>query len=67
MVVVVGLIIAFVLIAVFARRGMRGCRWRMDRTQDRDGQRFYRCAACGAAELTDGPPPRRCMAQRPPP
>ena len=66
MIVVVGLIIAFVLIAVFARRGMRMCRWRMDRTRDRDGLQFYRCAACGAEAWTDGPPPRRCMAQRPP-
>ena len=48
MIVVVGLIIAFVLIAVFARRGMRMFRWRMDRTRDRDGLQFFRCAAFGA-------------------
>lgn len=66
MVVIVGLIIAFVLIAIFARRGMRGCRWRMDRARDRDGMRFYRCAACGAEDWTDGDAPRRCMAHRPP-
>jgi hypothetical protein len=66
MVVVVGLIIAFVLVAIFARRGMRMCRWRMDKTQDRDGLRFFRCAACGAEDWTDGAPPRHCLRPRPP-
>jgi hypothetical protein len=65
MVVVVGLIIAFVLVAIFARRGMRMCRWRMDKTQDRDGLRFYRCAACGAEVLVaPGKMPQDCRDPR---
>jgi hypothetical protein len=65
MVVVVGLIIAFVLVAIFARRGMRMCRWRMDKTQDRDGLRFYRCAACGAEVLVaPGKIPQDCRDPR---
>ena len=65
MVVVAGLIIAFILVAVFARRGMRMCRWRMDRTQDRDGMQFFRCAACGAEVLVpQGKMPQDCLDPR---
>lgn len=61
----IGLIVAFILIAVFARREMRLCRWRMDRTQDRDGMQFYRCAACGAEVLVpQGKTPQDCRDPR---
>jgi hypothetical protein len=65
MLVIVGLFIAFVLIALFARRGMRACRWRMDKTRDRDGLRFFRCAACGAEMLVPpGRMPQDCRDPR---
>lgn len=59
--VVIGLIIAFVLVAIFSRPKMRGCRWREWRGP---GGVVYRCAACGAETRTDnGKPPQFC-AQR---
>ncbi|WP_295313142.1 hypothetical protein [Roseobacter sp.] len=58
--IVIGLIIAFIIVAIFARRkrGTRLCRWRADRNGDRGSLRKYRCAACGAEAFTasDGPP-----------
>jgi len=61
MLVVFGLIAAFILILIFSRPDMRGCRWRADRTRDADGRRFWRCAACGAETFTDGKPPDLCL------
>ncbi|MEP5805798.1 MAG: hypothetical protein ABJ310_10010 [Roseobacter sp.] len=58
--IVIGLLIAFVIVAIFARRNKatRKCRWRADKTGDRDSLRKYRCAACGAEAFTaqSGPP-----------
>ena len=67
MLVVVGLIIAFILVAIYARRnrGRRDCRWREDRSGDRGELRKYRCMACGAEAFTATPgPPRQCFAGR---
>lgn len=59
--VVIGLVLAFVLIAVMSNRKTRGCRWRMDRSFNRDGETFYKCMACGAEDFSaDGKPPRVC-------
>ncbi|MFU8881402.1 MAG: hypothetical protein ACNA7Q_03470 [Rhodobacterales bacterium] len=67
MLVIVGLFVAFVLVAIFAQRGTRGCRWRMDKRRDRDGLRYFRCAACGAEALvTKGKTPQDCRAKRKP-
>ncbi|WP_101065657.1 hypothetical protein [Roseovarius salinarum] len=64
MIVVVGLIVAFVLVLIFANRETRDCRWREDRTGDRDGQKKFRCMACGAeAFTTTGKPPLDCRAK----
>jgi hypothetical protein len=63
--IVIGLLIAFVLVAVVARRNKatRKCRWREDRTGDRGALRKYRCAACGAEAFTSTPgPPKDCRA-----
>jgi len=64
--IVIGLIVAFVIVAIFARRNKltRKCRWRADRTGDRGELRKYRCAACGAEAFTatDGPP-RDCKSE----
>ncbi|MRU15160.1 hypothetical protein FDP25_06925 [Roseovarius sp. A21] len=67
MIVVAGLILAFILILIFSNRRTRACRWREDRRGDRDGQRKYRCMACGAEAFTsNGKPPLDCLAhQRP--
>jgi hypothetical protein len=68
MLVVIGLVIAFVLVAIYARRnrGLRRCRWREDRTGDRGSLRKYKCAACGAEAFTaEKGTPRRCHADLP--
>ena len=55
------LIAGFILLLIYARPGTRFCRWRADRTRDRDGQSYFRCAACGAEVMSDtGKPPRDC-------
>jgi hypothetical protein len=65
MLIPLGLVIAFVLIAIFARRGMRSCRWRMDRTGDQGGMSCFRCAACGAEVLVPrGQTPQDCRNPR---
>ncbi|MEQ9261506.1 MAG: hypothetical protein RIG84_20650 [Roseovarius sp.] len=66
MIVVAGLILAFVLIVIFSNRATRGCRWREDRSADHDGKRMYRCAACGAVAFTStGKPPLVCHRNKP--
>lgn len=63
--IVIGLLIAFVIVAFFARRNKatRKCRWRADKTGDRGALRKYHCAACGAESFTAKPgPPRECKA-----
>lgn len=65
MLIVVALIIAFILVAISARRGAatRGCRWREDRTGDKGALRKYQCVACGAEAFTASPgPPDLCKA-----
>lgn len=46
MIVVAGLVLAFVLIAVFSNRATRGCRWREYPRGGQDSR--WVCAACGA-------------------
>ena len=63
MLIVAGLIIAFVLVLIFSNRTTRNCRWREDRTLDGAEGRAYRCMACGAVGHTaDGKPPKDCKA-----
>lgn len=66
--IALGLLIAFLIVALYARRRgtTRACRWRADRTGDRDGMHRYICAACGHEAFTkDGRPPRICKAGEP--
>ncbi|MGZ2258960.1 hypothetical protein [Roseobacter sp. A03A-229] len=66
--IVIGLIIAFIVVALFARRNRntRRCRWREDRTGDRGSLRKYKCAACGAEAFTATKgPPDTCKAKLP--
>ncbi|SMX47306.1 hypothetical protein [Maliponia aquimaris] len=59
MLVVVGLILAFVLIAVFSNRATRHCRWRERRHGDASS---WTCIHCGArVEGKPGEPPRTCL------
>jgi hypothetical protein len=61
MIVVIGLLVAFVLIILFSNPNTRKCRWREDRSGDRDGARCYKCRACGAKDFTtNGKPPLVC-------
>lgn len=63
--IVLGLLLALALIAVYhmTTRTTRRCRWRADRTKDRDGQHCHYCAACGAETYTTSEkPPRVCHA-----
>ncbi|KPP87431.1 MAG: hypothetical protein HLUCCO07_10315 [Rhodobacteraceae bacterium HLUCCO07] len=67
MIIVVGLILAFILILIFSNRAMRHCRWRAQGMGD-DGKRDFRCMACGARTTTsDGNPPRVCLRPDAPP
>jgi hypothetical protein len=60
-IVVVGLVLAFVLIAVFSNRATRGCRWR--EYPGEGGESRWVCAACGAEAVGPrGRAPRRCLA-----
>lgn len=61
MIYLIGLVVVFVLVAIFARPDMRACRWRADRSRDRDGESYWRCAACGAECFTAGKPPQDCL------
>ena len=59
--IVIGLILAFILIALLSNRKTRGCRWRMDKSQNQDGQTYFKCMACGEVAFTDtGKPPKIC-------
>ena len=67
MIQVLGLLLAFGLVALVAlrRRTTRNCRWRADRTGDTEGKHYYRCAACGAeAWQKDDLPPNFCGAPK---
>lgn len=62
MIVIIGLVLAFILIVIFSNRRTRQCRWREDRAGDSDGMKKFRCAACGAQAFTDtGRPPVICQ------
>jgi hypothetical protein len=64
--IVVGLLIAFVLVALLSNRKTRDCRWRADRKRDTDGKSFHICMSCGATCLTaNGKPPKHCEKTHP--
>lgn len=59
--IVIGLILTFVVMALLSKRRTRRCRWRMDRSQSREGQTYFKCMACGAeAFQPDASPPDVC-------
>lgn len=60
--ILIGLLLAFVLIAIFSNRKTRGCRWRLDRARNENGQQFHICMACGAQCFTkDSTAPKTCL------
>ncbi|MHA6326201.1 hypothetical protein [Roseivivax sp. CAU 1753] len=60
MLVPIGLIIAFIIVAIVARKGMRACRWR--ETRDGQGQSDWVCVQCGATmQGPSGVPPKHCL------
>lgn len=60
--IVIGLILAFVLVAVFSNRKTRQCRWRADRSLDNDAGHYFRCMHCGAeTRVRDVRPPQICL------
>ncbi|MDC0739040.1 hypothetical protein N6L24_12190 [Cognatishimia sp. SS12] len=64
--ILIGLVLAFVLIAIFSNRKTRGCRWRADRRRNGAAGDFYMCVACGAEVFTtDGAPPKICLKDGP--
>ncbi|APX90220.1 hypothetical protein BV394_11180 [Brevirhabdus pacifica] len=61
MIIVLGVLVAFVLVLLLANRRTRACRWR--RRALVNGRAEWRCVACGAEAQTDSPaPPRDCLA-----
>ena len=65
--IVIGLLIAFVLVMLYARknRAPRLCRWRSDHTGDHDALFKYKCAACGAVTYTGTKdPPNICLSDQ---
>ena len=63
-----GLILAFLLILIFANRDMRQCRWRARGLENDGKSRKFKCMTCGVEAISeDGHPPRRCMRAIPPP
>lgn len=68
MIVPIGLILAFVLVAIFTKRSTRKCRWRENRRLDHDGQKYHICMTCGAEVFTkNGKGPVVCIADDQPP
>jgi hypothetical protein len=62
MLIVAGLLIAFVVVVIFSNRTTRNCRWRADRGSDTEDASAWRCAACGGRSFTKtGKPPLICL------
>lgn len=64
MLVVVGLIVAFIIMLIVVKPGTRNCRWRADHRRDGPEGQFYHCVACGAQTYTSGKPPGECLQNR---
>ena len=60
----IGIAIFLIYMWIYGPSPTKGCRWRMDRSRDRDGLSFYQCPLCGMETFTsDGKPPRICGAR----
>ncbi|SMX31168.1 hypothetical protein COL8621_00312 [Actibacterium lipolyticum] len=62
MLVPLGLIVAFLLMLLFAKPGTRQCRWREDRRLNKNGETYFACVACGATTYCKpGKSPQTCL------
>ena len=61
----IALIIAVVVVAIYARRtaATRACRWREDRDGSKGALIKYNCVHCGAEAYRSTGKPDRCMAR----
>ncbi|NDH72523.1 MAG: hypothetical protein EBY50_09110 [Rhodobacteraceae bacterium] len=58
----IGLILAFVLLAIFRNRKTRICRWRRDRSGDNHAGVMFKYMMCGAeTRAPSETPPNFCM------
>jgi DNA-directed RNA polymerase subunit RPC12/RpoP len=65
MIIIAGLLIAFVLLIIFSNHRTRNCRWRENRAVDRVDAKFYKCMSCGAETFTtNGKPPFDCKSRQ---
>ena len=63
MIIILGLLIAFILVLIFSRPALRHCRWRRHKEGDLV---HWRCAFCGARTTTsDLTPPKTCFRNTP--
>ncbi|SLN53324.1 hypothetical protein ROA7450_02726 [Roseovarius albus] len=61
MIIVAGLLVAFILVVLFSNRRTRNCRWRENRRDNQPGQYKFKCMTCGAEVFTsNGKPPLDC-------
>ncbi|MFU1477996.1 hypothetical protein ACM25N_09915 [Roseovarius sp. C7] len=66
MLIIAGLLLAFVLLLIFGKRRGRLCRWRRRGPGPEAGQSLYICMYCGAEAFTsDGNPPLICPREDP--
>jgi len=60
--IIIGLILAFVLLAIFRNRKTRICRWRRNRSGDNHAGVMFKCMMCGAEiRVPRETPPNFCM------
>ena len=63
MLLLIALVIAFVIVAIVARRKAptRACRWREDRAGSKGALMKYNCITCGAEAFRAQGKPDRCF------
>jgi len=60
--ILIGLILAFILLALFRNRKTRRCRWRRERSGDTHDGFMFKCMMCGAQTYVDTQtPPNFCL------
>jgi len=62
---IIALVIAFIVVAIVARRksATRLCRWREDRSGSKGALVKYRCANCGAEAFRSTGKPDTCLSK----
>jgi len=57
-------VLVWMAITWHARRRVRHCRWRADRSRDTSEDRYFVCVACGAERYVSGSGPPSVCARR---